>query len=376
MQTIRIKNYKNIEQIELGSLSKVNLIVGNNNVGKSTLLEAILLLTSEGSMASIQEILEIRGELYNPNISDLQVEKQIESFTSLISQRDFDLFTAEGITMSSRKNDNERHLNLKIAGYVETREEDINQSIKRQLINYTDLPKYQANVEYGLMVKTNINNGSREILYPFNRRFRQVFQVQKTPPIQYVKTTQMTKDENALLFDKIALTESEKEIIKALNIIEPGIDAINFLMDEYKVESRSYRERAELQRVPYIIYSNNKERVRLSSMGDGINRILTIILALLNAKDGYLLVDEFDSGLHYSVQTKLWKIIYSLSQSLNVQVFATTHSNDCIKSFVEADTDNLGKLIRLEDIEGKITAVPFNDKERLQFAVNQNIEIR
>ncbi len=376
MQTIKIKNYKNIEQIELDSLSRVNLIVGNNNVGKSTLLEAILLLTSEGSMASIQEILEIRGELYNPNLNYLQVEKQIESLTSLISQRDFELFTAEGITMSSRKNDNERHLNLKIVGYIETEEEDINQSIKRQLIDYLDLPRYQTSVEYGLLIKTNINNESREILHPFNRRFRQVLKAQKTTPIQYVKTTQMTKDENALLFDKIALTELEKEIIKALNIIEPGVDAINFLMDEYKPETRLLRDRPERQRAAFIVYKYSTERVRLSSMGDGINRILTIILALLNAKDGYLLVDEFDSGLHYSVQTKLWEIIYSLSKSLNVQVFATTHSNDCIKSFVEADTNNAGKLIRLENIEGKISAVPFNDKERLKFAVDQNIEIR
>lgn len=203
-----------------------------------------------------------------------------------------------------------------------------------------------------------------------------MYQTQKKPAIQYVKTTQITKDENALLFDRIAMTASEEEIIKALNIIEPGIDAINFLMDEYKPESRSMRERPEQQRVPFVVYKNSTKRVRLSSMGDGMNRILTIILALLNAKDGFLLIDEFGSGLHYSVQTKLWEIVFSLSKKHNVQVFATTHSNDCIKSFVQADNDNQGKLIRLEEIEGTVIPVPFNDKDRLKFAVDQNIEIR
>ncbi|MDY0211229.1 MAG: AAA family ATPase, partial [Acholeplasma sp.] len=376
MQSIIIKNYKNFEQLELDSLSKVNLIVGNNNVGKSTLLEAILLLTTEGSMASIYDVLEMRGELYNPSFSDLQIEKQIESFTSLISQRSLELFMLEGITMSSKNNKTQKLLNLKIVGYIETQEGGIDQSIRRNIIEYADFSNYQTSAEYGLLVNVSLNDEKKEFLVPFNRRFRAVYQTQKKPAIQYVKTAQITKDENALLFDRIAMTASEEEIIKALNIIEPGIDAINFLMDEYKPESRSMRERPEQQRVPFVVYKNSTKRVRLSSMGDGMNRILTIILALLNAKDGFLLIDEFGSGLHYSVQTKLWEIVFSLSKKHNVQVFATTHSNDCIKSFVQADNDNQGKLIRLEEIEGTVMPVPFNDKDRLKFAVDQNIEIR
>ena len=376
MQSIEIKNYKNFGQLELNSLSNVNLIVGNNNVGKSTLLEAILILSSEGSMESILDVLEMRGELYNPNLSDLQVEKQIESITSLITKRDFDLFMAEGITLKSIHNDNEKHLSLKLAGYSETHSDDVTQPIKRELFDAADFPEYRSNVEYGFLVSIGSNSKSKGTLYPLNRRLRQAMQVRSLPAIQYIKTNQISKDENALLFDKIALTALEIEIVKALNIIDPNIDAINFLMDEYKPEARAMRERPEMSRSPFVVYKHSTERIRLSSMGDGINRILTIILALLNAKDGYLLIDEFDTGLHYSVQTKLWEIVYSLSEKLQVQVFATTHSNDCIKSFVEADTKVRGKLIRLEEVEGKITAVPFNDLERLQFAVEQNIEIR
>ena len=66
-------------------------------------------------------------------------------------------------------------------------------------------------------------------------------------------------------------------------------------------------------------------------MGDGINRILTIILAMVNCENGYLLIDEFENGLHYSVQEKLWEIIFYLAKRLNIQVFATTHSNDTIE---------------------------------------------
>lgn len=376
MEAIYINNYKNIQALELDSLSKINLFVGNNNVGKSTLLEALYLLTSDGNMAAIQEVLDIRGELYNPYVSDIDIEKQIESFTSLISQRDFQLFLSDGISMGASEDGIEKHLNFKIAGYVEYQEEDINESPKRKLISYIDIPEYQPIVEYGFLVHILNNLERQQKFYPFNRKIRHPLRGQKPIATQFVKTSQMTKDENASLYDKIALTKSEKEIISALNIIDPDIEGFNFLMDEYKIDSRTPRDRLNQQRVPYIIYKNSNERVRLSSMGDGINRILTIVLALLNAKDGYLLIDEFDSGLHYSVQTKLWEIIYSLAEEHNIQVFATTHSNDCIRSFVEADKNNNGKLIRLEEIEGEVAAIPFDNKERLRLAVEQNVEIR
>jgi AAA15 family ATPase/GTPase len=117
----------------------------------------------------------------------------------------------------------------------------------------------------------------------------------------------------------------------------------------------------------------------LKSMGDGINRILTIILALVNAENGFLLIDEFENGLHYSVQEQLWKIIFSLSKKLNVQVFVTTHSNDCISGFERelnsAGNTVTGRLIRLDNVRGSIKQVEFLPNE-LKIASEQEIEIR
>lgn len=114
-------------------------------------------------------------------------------------------------------------------------------------------------------------------------------------------------------------------------------------------------------------------------MGDGINRVLTIILALVNSDNGFLLLDEFENGLHYSVQEKLWNIIFNLAQKLNIQVFATTHSEDCIYGFEQVlnNTNNKadGKLIRLDVINGVIRQVEFNANE-LKIANDQAIETR
>lgn len=114
-------------------------------------------------------------------------------------------------------------------------------------------------------------------------------------------------------------------------------------------------------------------------MGDGINRILTIILALVNSDNGFLLIDEFENGLHHSIQEKLWEIIFNLANKLNVQIFVTTHSEDCISGFenvLNSPQNTLdGKLIRLDNINGKVKQVEFS-KEELKIATDQNIETR
>ncbi len=85
--------------------------------------------------------------------------------------------------------------------------------------------------------------------------------------------------------------------LDALHIIEPSIDRLNFLNEN------EYSNR----RVPFVTLKDTGERVRLSSMGDGINRIL-MVSALVNCKGGVFLLDEFETGLHYTVQTQLWRL--------------------------------------------------------------------
>ena len=116
------------------------------------------------------------------------------------------------------------------------------------------------------------------------------------------------------------------------------------------------------------------ERVRLSSMGDGINRILTVILALVNCKGGVFLLDEFETGLHYTVQTQLWRVIFMLSEKLNVQVFATSHSHDCINSFIAVNRG--GQIIRLDNRGGEIVAVNYSDDKEMEFIAQNGVEIR
>ena len=103
-----------------------------------------------------------------------------------------------------------------------------------------------------------------------------------------------------------------------------------------------------------------------------------IALALVNAKDGMLLIDEVDTGLHYSVLPDLWKLIFEVAHRLNVQVFATSHSWDCIQAFqqaADANKDEEGVLIRLEVQDGEVVPVTF-DERMLNIATREHIEVR
>ena len=147
-------------------------------------------------------------------------------------------------------------------------------------------------------------------------------------------------------------------------------------------ESRAlYRQRPE--RSAKVKLTGTPTPVPLNSMGDGMLRVLQLTLKLLGAKGGFLLIDEFENGLHYSVQEKVWQLVFELAEQLNVQVFATTHSWDCIESFTKVavartETDGvlfrLGRSVRTSD-QGRVIATVF-DEAALQNITQQDVEVR
>lgn len=108
-----------------------------------------------------------------------------------------------------------------------------------------------------------------------------------------------------------------------------------------------------------------------------MNRIFEMTLGLVNSKNGIFLIDEIENGVHYSVQSKLWSFIFQIAARMQIQVFATTHSWDCIEAFQKAASAHpaQGALIRLYDQEGKISAHTF-DEHQLEILTRESIEVR
>ena len=120
-------------------------------------------------------------------------------------------------------------------------------------------------------------------------------------------------------------------------------------------------------------------RIPLSSMGDGLKWIFAMMAAATNANDGTLLIDEIDTGLHYQAQTDMWRLLLKVAMERNIQIFATTHSWDCVEAFQEAlaedDNADQGYLFRLQRRGDAIYPVGYTSAD-LDVAISHAIEVR
>ena len=148
-------------------------------------------------------------------------------------------------------------------------------------------------------------------------------------------------------------------------MIDDQIEDFNFV----HVESRI---------VPMVKINKKGQYIRMpvSELGDGLVHVLNIIVALLSCPNGVLLLDEVESGLHYTTQMKLWQLIFKLADQYNVQIFATTHSNDCLNAFAKNAQNNQAIMFRLNKVENGIIAMPFSEMDRIGFALDNNIDLR
>lgn len=211
-----------------------------------------------------------------------------------------------------------------------------------------------------------LNRDIREqIRLPFIRidQERTKYNVQCIPPSQF-------KNRDAsILWDNINIHPNlRQEVFKGLQLIDDKIQEIVKISDS--------RDATFI-----LIYRDSNERLPLNSMGDGMIHLFHIILGLVNARGGILLIDEFENGLHYEVQQRIWELIFELATQLKIQVFATTHSNDTVNAFRKVassiqdgpDTKyiKLKPLHKAETIKSVVL-----DIERLASILDQKIEVR
>lgn len=171
--------------------------------------------------------------------------------------------------------------------------------------------------------------------------------------------------ENPDRFSDLKRNRKHHILIDALKVIEPRLETLELFTDDGE---------------PTIYgYIGLNEPIPLSSMGEGIDRVTSIILAMGSASGGVVAVDEIENGLHYSVMKDVWQAMAVAAREFDVQLFATTHSLECInaahEAFQEADPYDF-RLHRLDRLaSGKIQAVTF-DRDLLQSAKEANFEIR
>ena len=167
---------------------------------------------------------------------------------------------------------------------------------------------------------------------------------------------------NSKLWDQVVLTPSEDEVINIFSLIESGIQRITFNNGKATILTT---------RLPFP--------KPLKQLGDGANRLLTIALGLVNAKNKTLLIDEFEVGLYHGIQEKLWETIFEYAKKYNIQVFITTHSMDTVRTFsnILDKYKDMGQYMRLQKSRrtGEIEALIYT-KRSLDTAMEENFETR
>ena len=339
LDSLEIRNFRAFRHLQIERLGRVNLITGRNNVGKSCLLEALNLYASGGSPLAIRSLLMARDEI--------EISDEAESIKYLFHGRTEIGQASEFISI----------------GPVSPAENIL--TIAAQLVSARSL-------ENGSLASCFISaRRNEQTLYGID--LIDLLHSQTIPksqpnsiPVYHVPPDGMKTPEIQRLWDSVALSSREEDVLNALRLIAPQICRVN-LVGEQKGQGR----------IPMISLEDSDQRLSLKSLGDGVNRLFGIALALVNAKDGFLLLDEVENGIHYSALAEVWDFIFEVASRLNVQVFATTHGWDCIRGFQQSAKlrQDEGILIRLREKKGNVETIVVDENE-LEVAVNSKIEVR
>ena len=376
LESLEIENFRSFRHLKINQLGRVNLIVGKNNVGKTSLLEALSIYAHRGSPSWIWDILEARDEtsrVFRGSIQNDDEDRiQIEDFKCLFYGRKILKEQENVIKIGSGKSDNT--LSIGIGWYIIESEGKV--SRKLPPVSSTELSSVEKFVpglalQFGKVIDTfyRLNN-----THYFDRQTR-IPELEPTGiKCFYIPSNGLNHILIEECWDNIALTSYQQHVIDSLRIIEPGVDGLNFIKDKKRRPAGPY----EPQRIPVIRMAGFEDRLALGSLGEGMNRILGISLALSNAAEGVLLINEIESGLHYSVQADMWRVVLQMAWKLNVQVFATTHSWDCIEGFqkaIQKENRKEGYLIRLGRKKEDIVATVYDETE-LAVITRDQIEVR
>ncbi len=359
LNSLEIRNFRGFRHLQIERLGRVNLIVGKNNVGKSSLLEALEFFARRGALRLIWEFLGTRDERVQ---SEVNIESMLEALAYLFYGRESIGPHTEPIQIGPI-NSAEESLIFSMGWSTLEIDEEGRRNIR-------PLQPDEYDIVENLIPRVEIQNRHSTLSYPLDPAFLNIPLRSEIKEINCVSITANGMDRRQIgrLWDNISLTDLEKDIVASLRIIAPGIEGLNLVEDPASIQ----------RRFPIVKITGSARRLPLGSLGNGMQRMFGIALALTNAKDGLLLIDEIENGIHYSVQQELWQLIFRLAHCLNIQVFATTHSWDCIEAFQKAaqeDKQEEGMLIRLELKKDEVATTLF-DERRLGIATREQIEVR
>lgn len=348
MPKIDIRVFRGIRRLTIPRLERVNLFVGKNNAGKTSLLDAIRLYMAMGEPRTLLQLLVERDGLAWSSVRANNVDAISTALAHLFLE-----------TRDSWTNHIEFQAEDTAYPHLRLSRIEVHVDERGETVFGTGLGGRES-----LMVDVGTNEATIALdqlatITAWNVRKRRCVFVgpHGTPSAQL-----------AAMWDTVALTEGEEQVLSGLRLLVPDAERISFVQDPERPGVRT----------PMLKFGDTLNPVRLSTFGDGTVRVFGLMLALVNARSGTLLIDEVENGLHHSVQEEIWRALFEMAEELDVQIFATTHSWDAVMAFQEAATQSpaVGILYRLErGSDGTVYAETYTEAD-IAIATEQQVEVR
>ena len=315
INSIEINQYRGIQKLTVSDFSDINLIVGDNNSGKTTFLEAIQLLFAKSRLSSVKNVINQRTVL-NPNNSSF--------YTSFIKMFNMEQ-SKEQLGFDIYANSNNGALAFELRGYERTVSGD--DALQLSTMSARQKAQYKRSSAY-IPETSKIFTGSIITLTgnkPVENAIRCTSLDNGIPGALEKKEVHYIPSFGHLRYDLLQNIVDNPEYKKlAIDILRQFDDSIADICYT-KADDGTYLE---------TVITKNGVNMPFSVYGDGIKKILYILNKLFDAADSILLIDEIETGLHKKYYDTLFPVVFALARKLNVQLFIATHSIEAIDAIL------------------------------------------
>ncbi len=365
IKSINIQNFKIFKKSKFSDFGQVNLLGGLNNGGKTTLLEAIFLAISPSNKAVIS-LKTLRREAVD--------KKTISETFETIWENLFYLHEKNSritIDITTKENDFYR-LNMtcdsKIDDFIKFLKDD--SDIDNEMLDMGKSLSNQENSKSALHIESQKNTQDYAASVLVASRSGLIGHGLNTDAIQKIALIpsigRMEGEGLAKIYSQAELKGLHQPVIDLLKAFDETIESVRVFNNTGKPLLNVRRKKE-----PFML---------LSSFGDAMNRMVDLVLRIVNNENGIVLIDEIENGVHYTKHEAIWTLIFTLAKEFNVQIFATTHSKEMMASFdsvaiknntVEARYIEVFKSARTNDIKSNVF-----DTKKLEYALSQNEPLR
>ena len=379
LPSLSIQGFRGIDALTIPRLARVTLLAGENGIGKTTVLDAVRVYASRGRASVISNVL-LEHEEATLSVDEDAGPRFHPDWRALFHGRN--IYSDACISIGPASAPEQLSIRQTVL------DEEQSEFLRRGLPDFRNFRIQALKVVYEdyeqiLPLSISLNDPLAELVprtvwsRVLPSDIRQLID-QDDPPvaIECESLGPGVEDKGLLLrfWDSVALTDSEERAVNALRLVSgPDVERVAVIGDNNVAAQLGQSGRRALVRL-----RGHKQPVPLKSLGDGALRLFGVALALASSRDGFLLIDEAENGIHYSLQRDYWRMVLRTAQENNVQVVATTHSWDCVKGFAQAAMQFEAAdaaLVRLSRQYGDLRAVEYS-KEDLATAAEQGIEVR